>query len=48
MRTAGTLTETGEKIALLTVEVRASEWILIGTGDINGEEKEPVPIPVGR
>ena len=46
MNTAGTLTDTGEKIAPLTVELVALELILIETGDINGEEKELVFTPV--
>ena len=42
MSIAGTLTDTGEKIVRLTVELAALELTLIEIGDINGEEKELV------
>ena len=48
MSIAGTLTDTGEKIVRLTVELAALELTLIEIGDINGEDWELVPTPVGR
>ena len=38
MSIAGTLTDTGEKIVQLTVELAVLELILIETGDTNGED----------
>ena len=38
MSIVGTLTDTGEKIVRLTVELAALELILIETGGINGED----------